>query len=526
MAFNSVTVMFSKNGDTPQSRWRQDLATSNAITCSLSSTVGVSTYRWRLIGRPEGSGAGGGGPEPLDLGTSSSASFTSDIAGTYTVECLVNGGAPDATILRGGCAILESITAPGGALLRLLGPGETDEDISDSTVAQQTTKILNRWLRLLAAGGVGGGAPLAADYSLGTSSADQTLSLTDLNGGELVIDATSSSFSGSYALRTIAPIGVSFSQLGAGLTWSGGLELGPDNILIGGPYSLPTVTAGVYGAIGIGWSVGLGAIGAIGIGNTAVAAGISSLAAGSDCTVNTDYSVGIGPYVTINGITSIGIGPGANVSGIASIAIGSNASCPQTWGICISGQGNGTSGIGYNNTAIGNPAVISGIGDWNVLLGGALIGDGTSGETRYFGGNVRVGNGGNLFANHAVSLGFNTVVGDTSDLYVLEAGIGIGYAATVTGSYGIAVGYEATAGANEMVVGSSSGGPIHTFTICGNNGGTLNTLKVTDAPANDFQTGLSIPYRFSGGTVAAEDVYAKDVPPLGALHLYIPGPPS
>ena len=525
MAFNSVTVMFSKNGDTPQSRWRQDLATSNAITCSLSSTVGVSTYRWRLIGRPEGSGAGGGGPEPLDLGTSASASFSSDIAGTYIVECLLNGGAPDATILRGGCAILESITAPGGALLRLLGPGETDEDISDPTIAQQTTKILNRWLRLLATGGVGGGAPLAADYSLGTSSADQTLSLTDANGGELVIDATSSSFSGSYALRTIAPIGVSFSQLGAGLTWSGGLELGPDNILIGGPYSLPTVTAGVYGAIGIGWSVGLGAIGAIGIGNTAVAAGISSLAAGSDCTVNTDYSVGIGPYVTIDGITSIGIGPGATVPGNSSIAIGPNASCPQAWGICISGQGNGTSGVGYSNTAIGNPAVISGIGNWNVLMGAMVIGDGTSGETRNFSGNVAICLGNQFYADYSVGIGWNISVGTTSDLSVLQSAIAMGNGATVTGSYGIAMGYYATAGANEWVV-ASTGAAIHTFTICGYNGGALNTLKVTDAPANDFQTGLSIPYRFSGGTVAAEDVYAKDVPPLGALHLYIPGPPS
>ena len=149
MNFASSTVQLSLNGDVAEADWRQDCGAGDVITAALSYTVGIISYRWRLIGRPEGSSAAGVGPEPLYLGSSAAAAFTVDIPGTYIVECLVNGGSPDATILVGGVAYLEGILSPDGLALRLLGPGETDEDNADPLVAQGWIKMLNRWLKAL-----------------------------------------------------------------------------------------------------------------------------------------------------------------------------------------------------------------------------------------------------------------------------------------------------------------------------------------------------------------------------------------
>ena len=153
MGFASASILISINGDTPVAQWRQDCVAGSVVTVALSDNVGATTYRWRLIGRPEGSTTAGAGPEPLVLGGATGAAFTIDIKGTYVVECLVNGGAPDADIIVGGVAYLESFLSPGNLPLRLLGPGETSEDIADPQVAQGWIKMLNRWLRKVAAGG-------------------------------------------------------------------------------------------------------------------------------------------------------------------------------------------------------------------------------------------------------------------------------------------------------------------------------------------------------------------------------------
>ena len=198
MAFDSVTIGLSKNGDAPQAEWRQDLVAANSIVGSLSSSVGVSTYRWRLIGRPEGSAAGGTGPEPCALGTATTCAFTVDIPGTYIVECLVNGGAPDATIIVAGCAILETVLSPDNLPLRLLGPGETSQDIADPLVAQGWLKMLNRWLKLVATQGASGTSDhlviVAAGKTADTLSArlvssDGTVIFT-INGNQLDLSAS------------------------------------------------------------------------------------------------------------------------------------------------------------------------------------------------------------------------------------------------------------------------------------------------------------------------------------------------
>jgi hypothetical protein len=153
MGFQSATLQFSRNGDASVAEWRQDLAVNDVVTVSLTDNVGANSYIWRLVGRPEGSAAGGPGPEPRYLGTAQVASFTVDVVGTYIVQCIVNGGAPDALAIGGGVAILESFLAPGNRPLRLLGPGESNEDVFDPMVVQGWIKMLNRWLTKIRAGG-------------------------------------------------------------------------------------------------------------------------------------------------------------------------------------------------------------------------------------------------------------------------------------------------------------------------------------------------------------------------------------
>ena len=169
MNFAASTVQLSLNGDVAEAEWRQDCGAGDVITATLSYTVGIISYRWRLIGRPEGSEAGGVGPEPLYLGSSASAAFTVDIKGTYIVECLVNGGSPDATIIVGGVAYLEEFLSPDGLALRLLGPGETDQDDADPQVAQGWIKMLNRWLKTLR-GFIDSGA--VSDHKVSVDSGD------------------------------------------------------------------------------------------------------------------------------------------------------------------------------------------------------------------------------------------------------------------------------------------------------------------------------------------------------------------
>ena len=152
MPFASVTIQVTKNATPAVARWRQDATAGSVMSFALSNTTGVNSYQW-LLWRPEGSGAGGAGIEPISLGTSPTANITVDLKGTYIVWCMVNAGAVDATIIRGGCAYLESFSDPMGRPLRLLGPFETNEDQADPLIQQEETKMLNRWLQTIGGGG-------------------------------------------------------------------------------------------------------------------------------------------------------------------------------------------------------------------------------------------------------------------------------------------------------------------------------------------------------------------------------------
>lgn len=174
MAFEGAQIRSKLDGASPVLGWRQDAAIGQLVTLDVFPPVQALNYRWRLIGRPEGSIAGGPGPEPIELGTSPSASFTVDgdspyrHDGTYDVECVLNLGATNETRLLAGIARLSGLTLTDGRPLRKLGGLEDFAlDTADPLVAQGWAKQLNRWLEALRAtiaGGGGGGAPPLLTY--------------------------------------------------------------------------------------------------------------------------------------------------------------------------------------------------------------------------------------------------------------------------------------------------------------------------------------------------------------------------
>jgi len=186
MPFSSVTIQVRKDALPPTTTWRQDAAAGSVMSFALSDVTGVNSYQW-MLWRPEGSASGGAGIEPISLGTSPTANITVDIKGTYIVWCMVNGGATDATIIRGGCSYLENITDPDGRPLRLIGPFETNEDQADPLIQQGIIKMLNRWFRKIADGGGGGDAH---DVKANSTDPDPALLDTKLKGGANVTLAT------------------------------------------------------------------------------------------------------------------------------------------------------------------------------------------------------------------------------------------------------------------------------------------------------------------------------------------------
>lgn len=220
MAFENVVIVSTRNGVSPVSGYRQDLVAGDVMGLSLSSMVGVSSVRWRLIGRPEYSAAGGAGPEPVLLATAPTSSFTVDadvgsvgLDGTYDIEATINPGSPGevrkTTILCRLSAL--TISGIGGSRsLRKISGCESLEDTSVPTILQGWATQINRWLELVRQIATGGGIieTLSGAYSVGVSAADQTLALDDSHGGGVVINASGGGFTGASALRINLPSGV------------------------------------------------------------------------------------------------------------------------------------------------------------------------------------------------------------------------------------------------------------------------------------------------------------------------------
>lgn len=214
MAFESVQITSRRNGASPiTGTSREDLVAGDVVGLALSSTVGVTTVLWELLGRPELSTAGGAGPEPIALATAPTASFTVDADvgavhkdGTYLVRATINPGSPGQVRKTAALARTCGLTIPGiGGSRSLRKPGGC-ESLEDTSVPNRRTGYEtadNRWKELLLTIATGGGVieTLAGAYSVGLVAADQTLVLDDAHGGGVVINATAGGFTGTSALR-------------------------------------------------------------------------------------------------------------------------------------------------------------------------------------------------------------------------------------------------------------------------------------------------------------------------------------
>lgn len=105
---------------------------------------------------------------------------------------------------------------------------------------------------------------------------------------------------------------------------------------------------------------------------------------------------------------------------------------------------------------------------------------------------------------------------------VVTNSIIIGTDNEVSSSHSITMGFGATNTVdNTMVVGdNTTGSPVKTMAIHGYNGGAIFTLFVTDTPAADNMTGLTVAYN-TGAGVVNKDVYISAAPPPGAIILYM-----
>jgi hypothetical protein len=106
-------------------------------------------------------------------------------------------------------------------------------------------------------------------------------------------------------------------------------------------------------------------------------------------------------------------------------------------------------------------------------------------------------------------------------------GIAIGTGCTIlsTGQiWAIAIGYHATAGDGQCIIGDSDNTvdpkpQIHYFAVRGYNGLALDTIRAVDDPA-DGESGLAVVYN-AGGTFSQKMLKASASPPVGALLAYL-----
>ncbi len=204
-----------------------------------------------------------------------------------------------------------------------------------------------------------------------------------------------------------------------------------------------------------------------------------------DCVLIGDTIVVSGP----NSSDVVAIGRGITASGIlGGVFIGHDITC------------NSATGTAYN-----------------VVIGDDIVFPGDVGLLVAIGWSVSVGVDGQGIA-----------VGTHAEIGASTCGIAIGAAANATSAdptkWAIALGAHATAGAGQFVVGMSdnvlSPNPaMHYFAVRGYNGGNLDTISATDAPA-DGATGLAVVYN-SGGTFSNKTVKAAASPPVGSLLLYV-----
>ena len=293
-------------------------------------------------------------------------------------------------------------------------------------------------------GGGGASETLHLAYEAGSSILDQTLNLTDAQGGKVIFDATDTvGFTDMEAMQVLVSGGE-----GAAFLSSGGMILGPTSIQIGVSGYPATCTDGYSIAIGspaatIGdFNIAIG-YGAFAIGDDAIAIG-----SGTQTGIDGDNgNIAIGSYAA----TTDGVNPSN-----ANLAIGFGAqafaSYPTQTSIAVGwtalALGDGSIAIGGTATAVGDSSLVVGQGaistsDGSVVLGSAYAQGGSL--------SISIGSGASASGDSMIAIGENAVTGISGDVGSIAIGLNASAgSSTVPNNWGIAI------GAGSSILGDSN----------------------------------------------------------------------
>lgn len=230
---------------------------------------------------------------------------------------------------------------------------------------------------------------------------------------------------------------------------------------------------------------------------------------------------------------AVGLAPGTFVLGSSSYAIRCNygflAGHLSTMGWVTDPLLQYPLAIGYQNVIADPLSAGADIGDSHIAVGvdeSLLTGsDGTSifgrNSTMYGEDSVIIGNDHWIANNRFFVFG----IGCLSDGGPLPNNVTLGHYIYAVSVDSFTMGVGATAQLQSFVVGSSTYLPagasaIHKFTIKGYNGGAVDTLVASDAPAVAGQVGLNIVLN-TGAGVVNKDIHGAAVPPPGSLLLHV-----
>ena len=316
MAFENVHITSTRNGSGATVGYREDLAVSDTMVCSLTSTLGISTFKWELVGRPEGSSAGGAGPEPILLSTSATCTFVVDDDstirrdGTYLVQCTVNAGSSTEAKIRVLLARLSGLTIGGGRTLRKPAAFEALDDTSIANTNEGWAIQLLRWLEYLRTQSGGSGANNNLTFitkANESGSAPNSIGLATLSGPGLLKFASDGTPSKAVAGTDYQlPMSAANGTIVFPTATTVRVGVLPSNFIVQGTADSSLSGAQFLGAL------------ATGIVKNTTTTGVLSIAA-----VNTDYPAA-GAFYLVNQATSAppnAINLGALTSGFLQITV-------------------------------------------------------------------------------------------------------------------------------------------------------------------------------------------------------------
>jgi hypothetical protein len=447
---------------------------ASGVTASISGESVPGDLTFTVLGTLQ---PGAGGPQPaVDLGTSDYQSGLNFIAAGGLQGKLVVEGSSDG--VRWNPIGQYSVDPSGPGLLSTPTP----------EFAPLATEDLVRYARLNVLGtvvstvvvtaggsksGGGGGASetLSQAYQVGSSPADQTLVLEDARGGKLVIVSASATFTDDTALEVLT-----YSGLGAALRRTGGMMLGPANVLIGTNGSFPSVSPTSTDNVAIGDGVS-----APGSGSVVVGVGSSSGALSSfNVVVGASASVGDSAAY----YNSVVVGSFAHVTGSSAVAVGYQAGSVVN-GVGIGTYANATSqsvAIGYYSGNL-NPSSVA-IGDQcSSDLNSVVVG---RVSTSYGSSSVVVGNGCHAGIAYYLSVVSGVALGTTCSVNA-DNGVAVGTNAIAEGVRDVVVGFNATSTAGSLggnvVVGETASSGSLTYVMSSSNSVVVGTSASSYGPS-------------------------------------------